>query len=131
MILLDTHILIWWVEGGVRLSARVKAAIADSSAVLVSPISFWELAVLLQRGRVAADRDLERWSRDLLADSGVEVAGLTASAAIAAARLEGFHGDPADRFLYATARELRVPFASKDRRIRDYARRHRDLQVLW
>jgi PIN domain nuclease of toxin-antitoxin system len=56
---------------------------------LVNPISFWELAVLEQRGRIAVDRDLVRWTRDLLASGKVEVTHLTPSAAIAAAVIGG------------------------------------------
>lgn len=99
--------------------------------MLISPISFWELAMLVERGRVGVDRDLARWSRDLLMAGDAAVAELTPSAAIAATRLPEFHGDPAARFIYATAIELNVPLVSKDRAIRDYARRHRDVRVVW
>jgi PIN domain nuclease of toxin-antitoxin system len=131
VILLDTHVLVWWVEGSRRLSTRVAKTIADRGTVLVSPISFWELAVMVGRGRVSVDRDLVCWAGDLLTEDGVDIAELTPPAAISAAHLAEFHGDPADRFIYATARELGVPLASKDRRIRGYARRHRDVQVVW
>ena len=131
MILLDTHVLIWWVEGSGRLSASAGKAIAESAPVLVSPISFWELAALVERGRVEVDRDLARWSRDLLGGGGAAIAELTPSAAIAAARLPGFHGDPADRLIYATAAELGVALVTKDQQIRNYAEQHHDVQVVW
>lgn len=131
MILLDTHALIWWVEGNRRLSRRAAAAIVAHAPALISPISFWELAILVERGRVAVDRDLSRWSRDLLATGSAEVAPLTPSVAISAARLPEFHGDPADRFLYATARELNIRLVSKDARIRNYARKRADVDVVW
>jgi PIN domain nuclease of toxin-antitoxin system len=60
-----------------------------------------------------------------------EVATLTPSAAISAARLPEFHGDPADRLIYATARELGVALVSKDTKIREYARRRGDVEVIW
>lgn len=131
MILLDTHALIWWIEEGGRLSKRAAAAIEEGRPALVSPISFWELAVLVDRGRVAVDRDLARWSRDLLASAMAEVATLTPSTAISAARLPEFHGDPADRLTYATARELGIALVSKDSKLRAYARRRGDVQVIW
>jgi len=59
------------------------------------------------------------------------MAELTASAAIAAALLPRFHGDPADLFIYATAAELGVPLVSKDQEIRRYAEQHRGVQALW
>jgi PIN domain nuclease of toxin-antitoxin system len=98
---------------------------------LVSPITFWELTVLIERGRIALDLDVLRWSRDLLAQEPVEIAPITPSIAIGAARLTGFHGDPADRLLYATAREMSVPLISKDGRIQRYARGHADVKVVW
>lgn len=131
MILLDTHALIWWIEGSGRLSGRAAAAIEDDAPAVISPISFWEVAVLVERGRIGVDRDLGRWCRDLLASGRAHVATLTPSAAISAARLPDFHGDPADRFIYATARELSVALVSKDARIREYARDHGDVQVIW
>lgn len=131
MILLDTHALIWWIEESGRLSERAADAIRVRGPALVSPISFWELAVLVERGRVSIDRELPRWCRDLLASSMAEVAALTPSAAISAARLPEFHGDPADRFIYATARELDIALVSKDTRIAEYARRRGDVEVIW
>lgn len=130
MILLDTHVLIWWMEGVGRLSDAAAAAVSGSAPV-VSPISFWELAVLVDQGRVALDRDVSRWCRDLLASGTVGTATLTPSAAIAAAQLPGFHGDPADRLIYATARELGISLVSKDEKIREYARSRRGVEVIW
>ncbi|MGH2448566.1 MAG: type II toxin-antitoxin system VapC family toxin [Chloroflexota bacterium] len=131
MILLDTHILIWWLEGAARLSPRARDAIGERATALVSPISFWELAVLADRGRITVDREVGRLSRDLLASRLVEPAPFTPSIAVAAARLPLFHGDPADRFIYATARELSVPLISKDSTIRSYANEREDVEVIW
>ena len=132
MILLDTHVLLWWQNGGDRLSKRARDAIA-SSGVLVSPISFWEIAMLLAKGRIEVDRDPAVWSHDLLQSEKVDVAPLSATAALAAGFLPvaGFEGDPADALLYATARELDIPLVTKDRNIRSHARVQRDLRVIW
>lgn len=131
MIVLDTHALIWWVGDRDRLSERAVAAIEGYGPVLVSPISFWETATLVERGRVSVDRDLSLWCRDLITSGAVRVAALTPSAAISAARLQQFHGDPADRLIYATARELGTSLVSKDRKIREYAQQHSDVRVVW
>jgi len=87
--------------------------------------------VLVQRGRIKVDKEFAVWTRDVLADPSVGVAQLTPSAAVTAAGLPGFHGDPADRFIYATAKELAVPLASKDGRISDYAGLRDDVHVMW
>jgi PIN domain nuclease of toxin-antitoxin system len=130
MILLDTHVLIWWIEGGGRLSQRATGVLEDK-VKLVSPITFWELTVLVERGRIVVDRDVGQWCRDVLVAGSVRIASLTPSAAISAARLQDFHGDPADRFIYATARELNVPLVSKDEKIRAYAAQRGDVEVIW
>lgn len=133
MILLDTHALLWWQAGGRRLSQRAAREIARADAVLVSPISCWEVATLLVKGRIALDRDVYVWIRDLFAQERLDVASLSPQAAVGAALLsqEGFPGDPADRFLYATARELVVPLVTKDSAIRQYARTAKDVRTIW
>jgi PIN domain nuclease of toxin-antitoxin system len=131
VIVLDTHALIWWMADPALLSSAAAAAITRDVPVCISPISFWELAMLAERGRIALDRDVQRWCRDVLAKPEVAVADLTPSAAIAAARLPAFHGDPADRFIYATALELGAALVTKDLTIREYARDRRNLKVIW
>jgi len=133
VILLDTHVVLWWQAGGDRLSATARRTIAAAGTILVSPISFWEIGLLVAKGRIGLDRDPSVWVQDFLQTERVGVADLTPTAAVAAARLPqaGFPGDSADGFLYATARERDVPFLSKDERIRAHARTVRDLRVVW
>jgi PIN domain nuclease of toxin-antitoxin system len=133
LILLDTHVIIWWQAGAERLSPAARRAIATADVVLVSPVSCWEIALLSEKGRIALDRDPSVWVQDFLMTERVAVANLTPTAAVSAARLPatGFPGDPADAYLYAAARELDVQFVSKDERIRTHARATRDLRVIW
>lgn len=130
-VLLDTHVVLWWKEGGRRLSAAAKARIAAAPALLISPITCWEIAMLVHKQRVRLDRPVATWIVDLLAGDRIEPAPLTASVAVAAADLRGFHGDPADRFLVATAEVGNLALLTKDRLIRDYARTSRALVALW
>jgi PIN domain nuclease of toxin-antitoxin system len=133
VILLDTHVLLWWQSGGKRLSARAAREIARAELVLVSPINCWEVAMLLAKDRIALDRDVFMWVSDLLATEGVDSAPLSPTAAVAAGLLSsaGFPGDPADRLLYATARDLNVPLVTKDGAIREYARAAKDVRTIW
>jgi PIN domain nuclease of toxin-antitoxin system len=131
VIVLDTHALLWWFADPVLLSAAARQAIAQESPVSVSPISFWEVAMLAERGRISLDRSVDRWCRDVLSMPGITVAELTPSAAVVAAHLDGFHGDPADRFIYATALELGAALVTKDSLIRQYAGDRRNLSVIW
>jgi PIN domain nuclease of toxin-antitoxin system len=132
VILLDTHVLIWWASGDMqRLSPQARAAIeavTEQSAqpgkppgLLVSAISCWEVAMLVQRGRLALTLEVERWLAVMASIPAVRLLPLEPAVAVAATRLpEPFHADPADRFLVAQARELAVPLLSADRKIRDY-----------
>ena len=92
-----------------------------------------EPGVLLEKGRITLDRDPTVWIADFLQTDRVVIAELTPTAAVAAARLSaaGFPGDPADAYLYATARERDVPLLPKDERARGWARQQRDLRIVW
>lgn len=134
MILLDTHVLIWWVNGDAeRLSAAAMAAIDQASrgreqGLLVSAISCWEVAMLLSRGRLALGMDSERWLAMVQSSPAVALLPLEPAVAIAATRLpEPFHPDPADRFLVAQARALGLPLVTADVKIRTYSH----VQTLW
>lgn len=131
--LLDTHALLWWKAGGERLSQVAAGAIADADRVLVSPISCWEVGMLVERGRIRLDREVMVWVAALFAEERTEVLGLSPAAAAAAALLgrDGFHGDPADRLLYATAREHAVPLVTKDERITSFAERAGEVRIVW
>ncbi len=133
MILLDTHVVLWWQAGGERLSHRVAREIAKADTILISPISCWEIGELLVKGRVELDRELYTWMRDLFREEQIELAPLTPQAAVGAALLGevGFHGDPADRILCATAQELSVPLATKDGKIHEFARSVSSLKTIW
>ena len=122
-LLLDTHALIWWQAKSKKLSRRVQTSIKRAEAVLVSAISCWEVATLVAQGRLKLDRSLDEWLADMEADSTIRVLPLSPQAAILSWELDraGFHGDPADRLIYATAVEEMVPLATADERIRAFA----------
>ncbi len=129
-VLLDTHVLLWWKAGGSRLSKGATHELARADTVLLSPVSFWEVSTLVERNRIALDRPLFVWIRDLQEDERVEIAPVSAQAAAEAGLLSGlgFDGDPADQMLYATATEFVVPLVSRDSRIRDFAWATKDVR---
>lgn len=139
MILLDTHALIWWADGrGERLSARAEELVQQqvarvergesSAGLLVSAISCWEVAMLVNRGRLALSLEVERWLALVASVPAVRLLPLEPSVAVAATRLpEPFHADPADRFLVAQARHLAVPLLSADGKIQAYPH----VRCLW
>jgi len=100
----------------------VEAA-RSKGGVLVSPISAWEIGLLVTKGRILtlAPTPAE-WLARFLAQPGVRQAPLTMRAALDSCFLpEPFHGDPADRMLVSTARELAIPLLTRDYLILAYA----------
>ena len=90
--------------------------------MLVSPISAWEIGLLVAKSRLTLALEPQLWFDTFLTRPGVRLTPLTVTAAIASAFLPApFHADPADRLLVATARELRVPLVTRDARILAFA----------
>ena len=119
MILLDTHALIWLDEGSERLGKKSLSA-ADQALkageLFVSVISFWEVAMLLNKGRLQMQMDINLWRRSLL-NNGLREIALRGNTAIDSALLDDFHGDPADRMIVATARQLNAQLCTADEKI--------------
>ena len=128
MIVLDTHAWIWWVSESKNLSAPARKAIASANTVGIHPISCWELAMLVEKQRLALNCDVEQWITTALLMPNVICVDLVPAAAVLAARLPGdFHGDPADRLIVASCLLLAVPLVTKDSHIR----RWRRIKTIW
>ena len=119
MVLLDTHALIWLVEGSKNLGRR-SARLADDALardeLAVAAISFWEVAMLAQAERIEIALPPSEW-RLRVVRLGIHEAPLSGDVAIAAATLSDFHPDPADRFIVASARALDASLVTADDRI--------------
>jgi PIN domain nuclease of toxin-antitoxin system len=127
-VLLDTHIWLWASLGiHSKISTVTQKALEDAAVtggLLVSIISVWEIALLVSRGKVALPAPLDEWTQIALSRPDLRLVGLTRpGVVIDSVNLPGeFHGDPADRFLVATARAHRAKLATYDRKIIEYAR---------
>jgi PIN domain nuclease of toxin-antitoxin system len=130
-VLLDTHALLWWIGRNDHLSAAALRSIESASRVYVSPMSLWEVAMLVEKTRLDLHRPTRAWVGDVLAIERVHVAELTPAVAVDAAELADFHGDPADRIIVCTATARALPLVTKDSKIRQFARKHRALTVVW
>ena len=105
MLLLDTHALIWLVEADPKLGKNVRELIDQALKVnelATSAITFWEVAMLARRERIDLSLPADVWRRRLL-EMGLMEIPITGDIGITAADLQEFHGDPADRFIAATA----------------------------
>lgn len=122
MIVLDTHAFLWWIDDPERLSDVAREALDAEATLGVASISCWELATLSIRGRLDLDRPPARWIAQALGHPRISELALTSKIAVAAALLdqEGFHPDPADRVIYATARSAGVPLVSADQAIQGF-----------
>jgi len=119
MLILDTHVLIWLAEGNSRLGKSALKCIDQSLAddqLGVGTISFWETAMLVEKGRLTIKTDLGIWRTELLGAGLIEIP-LRGTTAIRAAQLEHFHGDPADRMIMATAIENSASLVTADEKI--------------
>ena len=123
--LLDTHVLLWWLNDLDRLSwaqRDIVNAVNSKSPLFVSDISLWEVAMLYHLGRIRLLIPLREWLDKAAAPPLVQRYGISpAIAAEVAALPASFHRDPADRILVATARVLGVTLLTQDRRIIDAA----------
>ena len=131
VVLLDTHVVLWWQAESDRLSKTARKRIEDATTRLVSPVSFWEIAMLIGKGRVRLDRPTSAWVNDFLAADRVAVAELTPVIAVEAAELAAFHGDPADRMIVASAISAGISLVTKDAKIKSWARTSKRLTTMW
>jgi PIN domain nuclease of toxin-antitoxin system len=125
MIVLDTHALIWWVNGDHQAlsSAALKAIESESQQgeIIISTISSWEIAMLIEKNRIALAMELNQWLATVADLPNVRFVSVDNHIAVHSAALPGeFHKDPADRMIVATARLLSAPIISADEKIRAY-----------
>jgi PIN domain nuclease of toxin-antitoxin system len=122
--LLDTHLVLWWMEGEVsKISERALAALgSDGMEPVVSAVTVWEVAIKRSLDKVKARagmlNEIER--------AGVELLPVTARHADLVASLPLHHRDPFDRLLVAQATAENIPLVTGDKSLRRY-----DIEVIW
>jgi len=124
VILLDTHIWVWWVHDDTRLpdSYRVYLRANELQGLGVSIISCWEIAKLVEYGRLVLPHPVAEWLDQALAYPGIHLLDLTPRIVVESTQLPGtFHRDPADQLIVATARVYNLPLVTLDDRIRAYS----------
>lgn len=120
--ILDTHTLLWMDRNDPALGANARHRIEvtwRAGSAAVSAISFWEVAMLAERGRIVLPVPAERWRADWLQAGLVEIP-LDGRLALRSCRLANLHRDPADRFIVATALDRNVPLVTADQKILDW-----------
>ena len=124
MIVLDTHIWVWWVHGDDQLTESQKEVITanEGDVIGISAISCWEVAKLVEYGRLELPCSLTDWFAQALSYPGIHILELTPAIAVASTQLPGeFHRDPADQIIVSTARAHKCPLMTSDRKLLKYS----------
>ena len=123
LIILDTHIWIWWNQDSPKLTSFQKDNIENfrTDGIGISTISLLEISRLVRRGRLVLPKPLKEWFSIALAEEGILLIPITPAIAIESYSLPGeFHKDPADRIIVATARTYDCPLMTNDSNILSY-----------
>lgn len=129
MLLLDTHVWVWWSnQEWERFPTALGTTLRHGTLPLaISAISLYEVSVLAHKGRLVLSLPLEEWLHRATVGSGVEVLPVDGATARRAGTLPPLHGDPGDRFIIATAQLRDLTLISKDGAIHAYP----GLSVRW
>ncbi len=118
-LLLDTHVWIWLsIEDNKSLSPKAITALREASLKCISAISCWELAKLVERGKIGFTIPTLTWIRRSLQEYDIRMVELTAEIAVESTQLKGIHSDPADQIIAATSRVTGMPLVTSDKRLR-------------
>ena len=118
-VLMDTHVVVWLMGRVQRLGRGARELIetaASADDALISAFSFWEVAMLVQGGRLQMPQPAAGWRHRVL-DLGIQEIPVSGEIGILAAELEDFHRDPADRIITATALTQDATLITADARI--------------
>jgi len=126
LLLLDTHVWIWFMIGSDELKSSKCLPVIEQSAkqgkIRISAISVWEIGMLEARGKIKFTVNCMDWVNEALSAPGISLEPMSPEIAIESSRLPGdFHGDPADRIIVATARKLGATLVSSDKEILKYS----------
>jgi PIN domain nuclease of toxin-antitoxin system len=122
MIILDTHIWIWWVDNSSRLTPQQRSHINQHQpdGLGISLISCWEVAKAVESGRLGLSLPVQDWLEAAIAYPGIQPLDLTIPIIVESTKLIGFHRDPGDQLIVATSRILQSPLLTADGKILAY-----------
>jgi len=121
MIILDTHVWLWWLMSDRRLKGQWQQRIETSDRVCISAISCVEVAWLAEAGRIILPNASDEWMENAITHSGLELIPITPNIAKRAAELTQHHRDPQDRLIIATALAHQATLISADSKFALYA----------
>ena len=122
MIILDTHIWIWWVDNNPRLTQRQRELINtyQSDGLGISIISCWEVAKLVENNKLVLSYSVDEWLNGSMTYPGVQLINLNLDIIVASTQLINFHRDPADQLIVATSQVYNCSLLTADKKILAY-----------
>jgi PIN domain nuclease of toxin-antitoxin system len=131
VIVIDTHIWLWWISNPEKLTVNAAQAIDNAcreTSIIISSISAWEIALLSNRGRLKLSIDIQAWVRKTESLPFIQFIPVDNTIALRSVDMPGvFHPDPADRIITATAMTMCLPLVTKDEKILGYSH----VKTIW
>ena len=125
-LLLDTHSLIWFLNGDEKLSDKAKSVIEDSSnSKIVSIASIWEIAIKISLDKFRFPKGFKHFL-EMVEDNGFEILPISFEHALELSTLEFLHRDPFDRLLIAQSKSENIAIVTKDDGIKRY-----NIKTIW
>lgn len=123
MILLDTHIWIWWINEPAKLAPATVTYLDNlpPATIHISSISCWEVAKLVEKNRLILPVSVTDWLESAVDRTGITLINLEREIIVDACNLPGmFHADPADQLIVSTSRVKQLPLLTADSKILSY-----------
>ncbi len=125
-LLLDTHALVWFLNGDKKLSDKVKTAINDpNNTKFVSIASIWEIAIKISLDKFRFPKGFKNFL-EMIEENGFEIRPISFEHTLIVSSLEFIHRDPFDRLLIAQSKSDNLTIATKDDYIKQY-----NIQTIW
>ena len=125
-VLLDTHVFLWWITEGLRLSGRAREMISDGRNELFFSPTSGEIAIKAGLGRLEIPGDLQRFVAEQLSRNAIQTLPIYLSHTLHTSTLPGHHRDPFDRILVSQALLEKMPLLSADPQVARYP-----IEVVW
>lgn len=120
MILLDTHVFIWLVNGDKKLSGNYLEILKEEQNICLSVISCWEISLLLEKDRISIKNSFSEWIQDSIKAYDIEIVNLDLDIIRTYHQLNDLHSDPADKLISATSICKKIPLLTFDKKLIDY-----------